>query len=53
MKNNNLTLPLHNHKNRKEIKLLRADKPEMLIETDITYIPTNNGMNYLMCIKES
>ena len=53
MKNNNLTLPLHNHKNRKEIKLLRADKPEMLIETDITYIPTNNGMTYLMCIKES
>ena len=26
--------------------------PEMLIETDITYIPTNNGMTYLMCIKD-
>ena len=25
MKNNNLTLPLHNHKNKKELKLLRAD----------------------------
>ena len=24
----------------------------MLIETDITYIPTNNGMTYLMCIKD-
>ena len=24
----------------------------MLIETDITYIPTNNGMTYLMCTKE-
>ncbi|KQB35815.1 MULTISPECIES: IS3 family transposase [Acidiplasma] len=44
MRNNNLTLPMHDHKNRKELKLLRADKPEMLIETDITYIPTNNGM---------
>ncbi len=52
MKNNNLTLPLHNHKNRKELKLLRADKRKMLIETDITYIPTNNGMTYLMCIKD-
>ena len=53
MKNNNLTLPLHTHKNRKELKLLRADKPEMLIETDITYIPTSNGMTYLMCIKDA
>jgi transposase InsO family protein len=52
MKNNNLTLPVHSHKNRKELKLLRADRPEMLIETDITYIPTNNGMTYLMCIKD-
>ena len=52
MKNNNLTLPMHYHKNRKELKLLRADKPEMLIETDITYIPTNNGMAYLTCIKD-
>jgi transposase InsO family protein len=52
MKNNNLTLPLHNHKNRRELKLLKANKPEMLIETDITYIPTNNGMTYLMCIKD-
>jgi hypothetical protein len=41
MKNNNLTLPLHTHKNRKELKLLRANRPGMLIETDITYIPTN------------
>ena len=24
----------------------------MLIETDITYIPTNNGMTYLMCIND-
>ena len=24
----------------------------MLIETDITYISTNNGMTYLMCIKD-
>ena len=52
MKNNNLTLPLHTHKNRKELKLLKADRPGMLIETDITYIPTNNGMTYLMCIKD-
>ena len=40
MKNNDLTLPLHTHKNKMELKLLRADRPEMLIETDITYIPT-------------
>ncbi|WMT50861.1 MAG: integrase core domain-containing protein [Ferroplasma sp.] len=52
MKNNNLTLPVHSHKNRRELKLLRADRPKMLIETDITYIPTNNGMAYLMCIKD-
>ena len=52
MKNNNLTLPLHTHRNRKELKLLKADRPEMLIETDITYIPTNNRMTYLMCIKD-
>ena len=52
MKDNNPTLPVHSHKNRKELKLLRAGKPEMLIETDITYIPTNNGMTYLMCIKD-
>ncbi len=52
MKNNNLTLPLHTHKNRKELKLLRADRPEMLIETALTYVPTNNGMTYLMCIKD-
>ena len=50
MKNNNLTL--HNHRNRKELKLLKADRPGMLIETDITYIPTGNGMTYLMCIKD-
>ena len=52
MKNNNLTLPLHNHKNKRELKLLRANRPEMLMETDITYILTNNGMTYLMCIKD-
>ena len=40
MKNNNLTLPLHNHKNIRDLKLLRADKPEMRIETALTYIPT-------------
>jgi len=44
---------MHDHKKRKELKLLRADKLEMLIETDITYIPTNNGMTYLMCIKDA
>ena len=52
MKNTNLTLLLHTHKNKKELKLLRADRPEMLIETDITYMPTSNEMVYLMCIKD-
>ena len=32
MKNNNLTLPLHTHKNKRELKLLKADKPEMLMK---------------------
>ena len=39
MKNNNLTPPLHTRRNRKQLKLLKADRPEMLIETDITYLP--------------
>ena len=52
MKNNNLSLPVHSHRDRKELKLLTADKPEMVLETDITYIPTRNGMTYLMCIKD-
>ena len=51
MRNNNLTFQVHSHKNGKEPKLLKADKSEMLIETDITYIPTNNGITYLMCTK--
>ena len=37
MTNNNLPLPLDSHNNIRELKLLRANKPEMLIETDITY----------------
>ena len=53
IKDNSLTLPVYSHKNKMELKLLRADKPEMLIETDITYISTNNGMTYLMCIKDT
>ena len=52
MKSNNLSLPVHSHRDRKELKLIAADKPEMVIETDITYIPTKNGMTYLMCIKD-
>ncbi|PYB68629.1 hypothetical protein DMB44_03210 [Thermoplasma sp. Kam2015] len=52
MKNDNITLPLYTHKYRKELKLLKADKPWMLIEADITYIPTDNGMTYLMYIKD-
>ncbi len=44
---------MHNHKNKSELKLLRDDKSEMLIETNITYIPTNNGKTYLMCIKDA
>ncbi|WP_337860222.1 DDE-type integrase/transposase/recombinase [Ferroplasma sp.] len=52
MKENNLTLPVHKHKNKKELKLNTADKPDMVLETDITYIPTNAGMTYLMCLKD-
>ena len=52
MKSNNLSLPVHSHRDRKELKLIAADKPEMVIETDITYIPTGNVMTYLMCIKD-
>ena len=52
MKENNLTLPLHKHKNKTELKLNTANKPDQIIETDITYIATNNGMTYLMCLKD-
>ena len=45
-------MPKHSHKNKMELKLLKVDRPEMLIETNITYIPTNNGMTYLMCIMD-
>ncbi len=52
MRENNLKLPLHKHKNKTELKLNTANKPDQILETDITYIAKNNGMTYLMCLKD-
>jgi transposase InsO family protein len=51
---NNLSLPYAKHKGRtKSRNLLRPTGPDQLWETDITYIPTQQGITYLMCVKDS
>ncbi|MHB8396457.1 MAG: IS3 family transposase [Thermoplasmataceae archaeon] len=53
LKRNNLSLPAHKHHNRTKTRnLFRPSGPDQLWETDITYIPTESGMTYLMCIKD-
>jgi transposase InsO family protein len=52
MRENNLTLPVHRHVLKDKIKLETANKPDMVAETDITYIPTGAGMTYLICLKD-
>ena len=53
LRNNNLSLPYARHKGRtKHRNLFRPTGPDQLWETDITYIPTQQGMTYLMAIKD-
>ncbi len=53
LKDNNLSLPASKHKGRtKSRNLFKPVEPDQLWETDITYIPTESGMTYLMCIKD-
>ena len=54
LKEGNLSIPASKHRGRtKSRNLLKPDKPDQLWETDITYIPTESGMTYLMCIKNT
>jgi hypothetical protein len=53
LKYSNLSLPASKHRGRtKSRNLFKPTKPDHLWETDITYIPTESGMTYLMCIKD-
>ena len=48
-----LSLPASRHKGRTESrKLFKPTGPDQLWETDITYIPTESGMTYPMCVKD-
>ena len=48
-----LSLPASRHKGRtKSRKLFKPTGPDQLWETDITYIPIESGMTYLMCVKD-
>jgi putative transposase len=54
LKDNNLNLPASKHRGRTESRnLFRPHGPDQLRQTDITYIPTESGMTYLMCIKDT
>ena len=54
LKDSNLSLPAHRHKGRTKTRnLFHPHGPDQLWETDITYIPTESGMTYLMCIKDT
>ena len=49
-----LSLPASKHRGRtKSRNLFKPVNPDQLWETDITYIPTESGMTYLMCIKNT
>jgi transposase InsO family protein len=53
LKDNNLNLPASKHRGRTKTRnLFRPHGPDQLWQTDITYIPTESGMTYLMCIKD-
>ena len=53
LKDNNLNLPASRHRGRtKSRNLFRPRGPDQLRQTDITYIPTESGMTYPMCIKD-
>ena len=53
LKDNNLSIPASKHKGRMNTRnLYKPIGPDQLCETDITCIPTESGMTYLMCIKD-
>ena len=53
LKMHSLSLPASRHKGRTESrKLFKPTGPDQLWETDITYIPAESGMTYLMCVKD-
>ena len=53
LKDNKLNLPASKHRVKtKKRNLFRPHGPDQLWQTDITYIPTESGMTYLMCIKD-
>ena len=52
LKESNLNLPASRHRGRTKPKnIFRLHGSDLRRETDITYIPTESGMTYLMCIK--
>ncbi len=53
LREESLSLPYAKHKGRtKSRNLFRPTGPDQLLVTDIRYIPTEQGMTYLMCIKD-
>ena len=53
-KDNKLNLPASKHGGRTKTRnLFRPRESDQLWQTNITYIPTELGMTYLMCIKET
>ena len=53
LKDNKLNLSASKHRGRTNtMNLFRPREPDQLWQTDITYIPTESGMTYLMCIKD-
>ena len=53
LNDNKLNLPASKHRGRTKTRnLFRSHGPDQLWETDITYIPTEPGMTYLMCIRD-
>ena len=53
LKDSNLNLPASKHRGRTKTRnLFPPQGTDQLRQTDITYIPTESGMTYLMCIKD-
>ncbi len=53
LKMHSLSLPASRHKGRtKSRNLFKPTGPDQLWKTDITHIPTESGMTYLMCVKD-
>lgn len=54
LRDSNLSLPARRCKgSTKSSNLFYSTAPDQMWETDITYIPTESGMTYLMCIKDT